>query len=193
MANFKSKSTEAEQEGEGKKVITPETINKALIASEKAGFTVGLISCGIILIMMIFLVALFNLSDAFGGLIEPWPEVIYTILIALPIFAAIFVLYAHWKGLKNITEGNYILITDDVQRVVTDDKIKRRWRHGHAHYYTEHAMYLYKCGRQVISLEQTYTISEGDIYYAVVNKKHPTSAVLLYNSKFYDLEDIEVE
>ena len=193
MANFKSRSTEAEQEGEGKKVITPETINKALIASEKAGFTVGLISCGIILIMMIFLVALFNLSDAFDGLIEPWPEVIYTILIALPIFAAIFVLYAYWKGLKNITEENYILITDDVQRVVTDDKIKRRWHHGRAHYYTEHAMYLYKCGRVVISLEQTYTISEGDIYYAVVNKKHPTSAVLLYNSKFYELEDIEVE
>ena len=34
---------------------------------------------------------------------------------------------------------------------------------------------------------------EGDIFYIVVDKKRPKKPIITYNSKFYDLEDIEPE
>ncbi len=178
---------------EGKKKISPEYIHKSLLESVKAELYAGLIVSGIILLFIIFLCGMFEISNAFFMLKEPWDKVIYLCLFLIPIIILGISLIIYRRDIKIVTSGNYSIITDDVQRVVTDDKTKRRWRHGHAHYYTEHAMYLYKCGRQVISLEQTYTISEGDIYYAVVYNNKPDKAIFLYNSKFYELEDIEEE
>ncbi len=189
MANYKSKTLMPEHQEEGKKKISPEYIHKSLLESVKAELYAGLIVSGIILLFIIFLCGMFEISNEFFMLKEPWDKVIYLCLFLIPIVVVIILLFIYKRDINRITSGNYSIITDDVQSVVTDDKMVKRGRSSTM----EHAMYLYKCGRQVISLEQTYTISEGDIYYAVVYNDKPDKAIFLYNSKFYELEDIEEE
>jgi hypothetical protein len=55
----------------------------------------------------------------------------------------------------------------------------------------EHAMYLWRCGRVVISLEETYLNSEGDTCYVFVYDKEPDKPIAVYNTKFYELETDE--
>ena len=91
------------------------------------------------------------------------------------------------KRLKALVSGAYSLITDTVERVVIDDKYVYQSKHS----YYEHAMYLYRCGRVVISLEETCLYSEGDICYVFVYDDMPDTPIAVYNTKYYELDEVE--
>lgn len=181
-----------DSQGGGKRTISSESIYNTLVSQAKASLKVNLIGSVVLLFICVLLAAVFD----FDSLKEPWPTVIRTLIIAAPFVFAILIVLIYFKHIKKITNVEYSIITDNVQRVVTDDKTVRKHRGGRTYYTTEHAMYLYKCGRVVISLEDTYTTSEGDVYYAVVYNDKPNIPLLLFNSKFYELkedEDTEAE
>ena len=185
MANFKSNTLMPDSQGGGKRRISSESIYNTLVSQAKTSLRVNLIGSVVLLFICILLAAVFD----FDSLKAPWPTVIRTFIISAPFLFAILMVLIYFKHIKKITNVEYSIITDNVQRVVTDDKTVRRHRGRRVYYTTEHAMYLYKCGRAVISLEQTYTISEGDVYYAVVYNDNPTVPLLLYNAKYYEFEE----
>jgi hypothetical protein len=91
--------------------------------------------------------------------------------------------------MKKLAGGGYKIIIDTADRIVTDDRYVRYGQHS----YMEHAMYLYHCGRVVISLQETYTNSEGDEFFVVVSKDRPNRALFAYNTQYYELVDLNVE
>lgn len=176
-----------DSQGGGKRTISSESIYNTLVSQAKASLRGNLIGSIVLLAVCILFAVVFD----FDSLNEPWPTVIRTLIIAFPFLFAILILLIYFKHINKITNVEYSIITDNVQRVVTDDKLKRRYYRGRYIVYTEHAMYLYKCGRVVISLEDTYTTSEGDVYYAVVYNDRPNIPLLLFNSKYYELKEDE--
>ena len=109
------------------------------------------------------------------------------LLIVLGMTAFIFYMVKDAKNEGWLQNGRYTLITDTVNRVVKDDKLRYKRRRNRYIFTMEHAMYLYHCGRVVITEGETGTIWEGDIFYIVVDKKRPKKPIITYNSKFYDL------
>ncbi len=185
MANYKSPNLDNGEKEEGKKKLNPKTIHRTLISSHQRGIKILLallILCEIVFVPFGILVA--NIDSY-----EPvWDIVIifgFSAFPALLFGASIIPLY---RSMQKIIKGAYSLITDTIEQVVTDDKYV--YRHNGRGYY-EHAMYLYRCGRVVISLGETYTNSEGEMCYVVVCDDKPDKAVAVFNSKFYELEDIE--
>lgn len=188
MANYISKDMREMQEGEKRK-ITPKSIHKSLVAMEKVNF-IGWLIASAALLMVSGMIA-FGLSlDGFSD--EKLNNTVKILLLAAPFLMALVVVICYCYRMKTFSSRRYTVITDTVQRVVTDDRLVVRHRGGRRVMRTEHAMYLYRCGRVVISLEETYINSEGDVYYVVVDVKKPNDAIFLYNSKFYELEDVEM-
>ena len=187
MANYKSPSLEAEK-ADGKRKISPQSIYNSLVSAAKAGIHGGVIATVIIAVVFIPLGIL--LSNV-GNLEPGWGTVVIFGFTSVPVLIFLVTYIGYHRHMKQITSGAYSLIKDTVERVVTDDKTVRK-HNGHSYVITtEHAMYLYRCGRVVISLEETYTNSEGDICYVVVFDKNPNTPIFIYNSKFYELEDLE--
>ncbi len=185
MANYISDSTKIDPNDKKKKQITPEKIYDAISNSNKGGLWGGIILSFVILIMMLIFVLVVNIS----GMEQKWATLVNMLLLSVPLAMVMIFLYLYYRDTKMLAEGGYKIITDTAERVVTDDRYVRYGRHS----YMEHAMYLYNCGRVVISLQETYTNSEGDTFYVVVSKKRPRTALFAYNSKYYELVDLKVE
>lgn len=189
MGNYVSDSTRGEN-GDEKRKITPQLIYNTLSEANKGNLFGGLIACGGLLLIAL----LFVMIIAVSGMEQKWATVLKILILSVPFIVAILVIYYYWSGLKKLANGGFAVITDTADRVVTDDKVVRHYRAGRGTYYTtEHAMYMYRCGRVVISLEETYIYSDGDLFYVVVANKDSNVPLLLYNSKLFDPEDIEVE
>lgn len=188
MANYKSPNLDNGEKEEGKKKLNPKIIHRTLISSHQKGIKMllaFLLLCEIIFVPLGILVS--NIDSFEPG----WDIVIIFGFSALPAILFGVSIISLYRSMQKITKGSYSLITDTIERVVTDDKyVYRRRMHGWSGYY-EHAMYLYRCGRVVISLEETYLNSEGDACYVLVYDDKPDEAVAVFNSKFYELEDIE--
>lgn len=182
MGNYVSESTRGDP-SDAKKRITPKIIYNSLAAQKRAALIGGLIVCFALLLVAVMFS--FILSDV---LVDKWASIVRFVLLSLPFLIALLVVYYYWRGLRELHRGDgYTIITDTVERVVTDDKMVRRYNGHGMSAYMEHAMYLYVCGRVVISLEETYTYSEDDVFYVVVSKNRPNVPLLLYNSKYYEL------
>ncbi len=118
---------------------------------------------------------------------EPgWDIVIIFGFSAFPLFLFGLILWSICSSAKRILNGSYKMILDTVERVVTDELVGS----GKNRHY-EHAMYLWLCGRVVISLQDTYLNTEGDKCYVLVFDDGKNTPVAVYNTKFYELEDIE--
>ena len=188
MANYVSDSTKADPSFDRKKQITPKHIYDVLSNSVKADLLGRLIISGAFLVIMLMFILLVNLLDE-SEITKTAAFLIKLVLWSIPFLAALWSLYRYYRDMKILGRGEYRVITDTVSRVVTDDRYVRRGRHS----YMEHAMYLYRCGRVVISLEETYTNSEGDEFYVVVANSRSNKALLAYNKNYYELADITVQ
>ncbi len=185
MGNYVSKSTIADQQAEGKRIITPQNIYSELVDLAKVDLVGWFVVSGVCVIFSGLFIFIFSLDTPLN---ETWTKIIKIALAALPVLIAIGNVFHYYITLKKMAKEDYDIIADKVERVVQDDRMVRRYtRHGTT-YRMEHAMYLSTCGRVVISLEGVSTNSEGDIFYVIVSKKRPTKPLLLYNSKYYDLQ-----
>lgn len=190
MANYKSKSLLADSGEDGKKKLNPKIIYDSLASYTKASIKMGAVAMAVVEAVFIWLgICVSNIGNFEKG----WDTVVVFGFTSFPLilFAILFLTY--YKSMKKIISGEYSLIKDTVERVVADDKTVVRHTGSRTTVSTEHAMYLYRCGRVVISLQATYTNSEGDICYVVVFNDKPNTPVAVYNSKYYELEDIEAE
>ncbi len=188
MANYKSPNLDNGEKEEGKKKIRPKETHNVLIAVHKWNFVfyfvVMIVASGIGILFGI------GITDTFDFEKSTDMVIIY-VFGSLPAIVCAILIVLEYIKMKQTVGGSYSLITDTIERVVTDDKyVYKRRRHGGRGYY-EHAMYLYRCGRVVISLEETYTNSEGDACYVLVYDDKPDKAVFVYNTKFYELDDTE--
>ena len=161
----------------GKRKITPRQLYETLYSSVKANLVTCIVGAIVLLVFMLLLGALVGQVGTFGMILE-------IVLFSIPIGVLIWGAYVSYKNMNDIKNGKYLIFIDKADRVVTDDKMVRRGRHTTM----EHAMYLYRCGRQVISLEQTYTYSEGDEFYVIAFERKPDVAVLYYCTKYYELD-----
>lgn len=189
MANYISKDKRKANK-DGKLTLTPRGIYKELIIHEKVNLIGWLIVSALFLVlsgMFVFILSFQGLAD------ERWNNVLKLFLLAAPFVMAAGTTLYYLHRIKNVSKRSYSVISDTVERVVTDDRTVVRHRHGRNVVKTEHAMYLYHCGRVVISLQETYTNSEGDVYYVVVEDDNPDKAVLLFSAKKYDLVDISLK
>lgn len=189
MANYISKH-QRKKLSDGKGKITPKTIYRDLVVQEKFNLIGWLIVAVAFLLLCLSFVLVLSIDSL---LEERWNNIVKTALVAAPFIMAACTTIYYGRRIKNISKRNYKVIRDTVERVVTDDRTITKYRRGRRVISTEHAMYLYHCGRIVISLQQTYTNSEGDIIYAVVEAENPDEAVLLYSAKSNDLEGVEAE
>lgn len=189
MGNYVSDSTGGDTDNEKRK-LTPQLIYDTLASQNKSELVGGVLAGAVLLVVALLFVLIFS---AGGFFTEKGLVIANMAVLSVPFLVFLLFVFLYWKGMKRLFEGNYVVITDTVERVVTDDKLVRRYN-GHRYTtYMEHAMYLYRCGRIVISLEETYVNSENDVYYIVLPHKDSNHPLLRYNSKFYELEDLEVE
>lgn len=194
MANYVSENLDFNDDDEKKK-LTPRVVYDDLIAAERAYFTILLV----INVLILPITAIFTLTWLF----ERQFNEVGLLVVEISAIAAIGVTVAFtaWNisrfvcAINGIKRGDYIVVTDTIDFVVRDDKLKYRWiKHRYqSRYYYEHAMYLKKMGRVVISLAQTESFAPDDMLYLVVRKKKPKKPVLFYNSKYYELEELNVE
>ena len=185
MANYISDSTKHNPDDDKKKQITPEKIYDALSNSHKAALWTEMILAFAVLIVALLFVLVVNIS----GMEQKWATLVIILLLSVPFFMVLAFVYTYYRNIKKLAHGGYRIITDKVTRVVTDDRYVHTGRSGHM----EHAMYLYRCGRVVISLEGTYTNSEGDEFFVVVANERSTRPLLVYNTKYYELVDLNTE
>lgn len=176
MANYKSESLNADPKDKKRK-IQPEETHKKLLKDNRGDciFVVALF-----IIVNIFIVPISILGINVGMIVVS----VILICVSFGLFTVWFI-YCYRRYLK-VAKGKYSLKLDTVERVVTDDRYVRR---GRASYY-EHAIYLWHCGRVVVSLEETYLYSEGDSCYVFIIDENETP-LAVYNTKFYELDDIE--
>ena len=184
MANYVSESTGGDFDENKKRVITPKMMYETIEAGIKGTFYGGFaVSFAFLLIAVMFY---FILSEM---LVEKWLLLMRFVLFSIPIIIAIVNYVMYMYRIKELHTGEaYDIITDTAVNVVTDDKTVCRHRGTRRYMTTEHAMYLYICGRQVITLQETYLYSEKDRFYVLVHKKRPTKALLYFCEKQYDLE-----
>lgn len=185
MANYVSKSTESVPDDKKKKQITPQRIYDALSNSHKGDLWGTIIISFVILIGMLIFVLVVNVS----GMEKKWATLVNILLLSVPFLVFMVSVYTYCRNMKKLADGGYKIITDTADRIVTDDRYVRYGRHS----YMEHAMYLYNCGRVVISLQETYTNSDGDEFFVVVSKERPNKALFAYNTKYYELVDLNTE
>ncbi len=183
MANYESQSLNPDQE-DGKKKINPREKHKKFISDKKADIVADAVIFGIIEIVVLPLSILIgSLSGLEGG----WYFLLTFGISSIPVIIFFICAAYNLRRLKVLVSGSYSLITDTVERVVTDDKYIYQRKHS----YYEHAMYLYRCGRVVISLEETCLYSEGDICYVFVYDDKPNTPIAVYNTKYYELDEVE--
>ena len=190
MANYVSESIKP-QTDEGKKKLNPQVIYNDIKASAKGALINAFIAAPILLIVLGMIAFVFYMvKDAKN---EEWINIVTPIMLSIPFLALLCSVCSYYSSIRKLQNGRYTLITDTVNRVVKDDKMRYSRRRNRYIFTMEHAMYLHHCGRVVITEGETGTIWEGDIFYIVVDKKRPKKPIITYNSKFYDLEDIEPE
>ena len=183
MANYESPSLDADQK-DGKKKINPREKHKKFISDIKADIVGDAIILGVVELVVIPLSILIgSLSELEGG----WYFLLTFGCCSIPVIIFFICAVFKLKRLKALVSGAYSLITDTVERVVIDDKYVYQSKHS----YYEHAMYLYRCGRVVISLEETCLYSEGDICYVFVYDDMPDTPIAVYNTKYYELDEVE--
>lgn len=184
MGNYVSESTASDFDENKKRVITPKIIYETIEAGIKGAFYGGFAVCFALLLLAVMFYFIFSQT-----LVEKWLIVMKFVLFSIPIISAIANCLVYWHRIKELHRGDaYELITDTAENIVTDDKVVYRHRGSHTYMTTEHAMYLYVCGRQVITLQETYIYSENDEFYVLVHKKRPRKALVYYCAKLYDLE-----
>ena len=189
MANYQSPNLDNGEKEEGKKKIRPKETHEALIAVHRWTFVfyfvVMIVSSGISILFGIGITEIFDFE-------KNTDMVIIFVCGALPVIVCAILIVLEYIKMKQTVGGSYSLITDTIERVVTDDKyVYKRRRGAAARGYYEHAMYLWRCGRVVISLEETYLNSEGDTCYVFVYDEEPDKPIAVYNTKFYELETDE--
>ena len=183
MANYESPSLDADQK-DGKKKLNPREKHKKFISDIKADIVGDAILLGVVELVVIPLTILIgSLSELEGG----WYFLLTFGCCSIPVIIFFICAVYKLKRLKALVSGAYSLITDTVERVVIDDKYVYQSKHS----YYEHAMYLYRCGRVVISLEETCLYSEGDICYVFVYDDMPDTPIAVYNTKYYELDEVE--
>lgn len=183
MANYESPSLDADQK-DGKKKLNPREKHKKFISDIKADIVGDAIILGVVELVVIPLSILIgSLSELEGG----WYFLLTFGCCSIPVIIFFICAVYKLKRLKALVSGAYSLITDTVERVVIDDKYVYQSKHS----YYEHAMYLYRCGRIVVSLEETCLYSEGDICYVFVYDDMPDTPIAVYNTKYYELDEVE--
>lgn len=185
MANYKSPNLDVGEKEEGKKKLNPKRIHASLVAGYQANIK-------LLALIMIILEAIFlPLGIFIAGIdnYEPGWDVVIAFgfgIVPIVIFGSLIISVC--RAMKKVVNGSYSLKLDTIERVVTDDRYVYR-RKGRGYY--EHAMYLWHCGRVVISLQDTYINSEGDKCYVLVFDDKPNEAIGVFNTKFYELEDVD--
>lgn len=185
MGNYVSKSTIADQQAVGKRIVTPQTIYNELVDIAKVDLVGWFVVSGVCVIFSGLFIFILSMDTPLN---ETRTKIIKIALAALPVLIAIGNVFRYYITLKKMEKEDYDIISDTVERVVQDDRMVRRYTRRGTTYRMEHAMYLSTCGRVVISLEDVSTNSEGDIFYVIVSKKRPNRPLLLYNSKYHDLQ-----
>ncbi len=184
MANYVSESTGGDFDENKKRVITPKMMYETIESGIKGAFYGGFAVSFAFLLLAVMFYFIFSQM-----LVEKWLLLMKFVLFSIPIIIAIANCVTYMYRIKELRTGEaYDIITDTAVNVVTDDKTVYRHRGTRGYMSTEHAMYLYVCGRQVITLQETYLYSEKDRFYVLVHKKRPTKALLYFCEKLYDLE-----
>ncbi len=173
MSNYISKDEQAKQAEKQKTVLTNDVIYNNLLLSHKVNLFGWLAVSVLSLIVGIALIIGFSIDSPLN---EKWTKITKILLIVIPFVIALVDIAVYFYNRKRVNIDDYKIITDRVVRVSVNDKHKRRYSY-------EHAMYLWHCGRVVISYDDTRRISKGDIYYVLVSKERPDKAVLIFDAK----------
>lgn len=183
MANYESPSLDADQK-DGKKKLNPREIHKKFISDVKSDIVADAIILGVVALVVIPLSILIgSLSELEGG----WYFLLTFGICSIPVIIFFICAVYYLKRLKALVSGAYSLITDTVERVAVEDRYVYQKRHSHY----EHAIYLWRCGRIVVSLEETSLYSEGDTCYVFIYNDKAETPIAVYNTKYYELDEAE--
>ena len=176
MANYNSNSTKSDY-SDGKRKITPKMIYDHFEKPAKQSVWALPLLCVMFIITAIII-------DH---------RIISTIFYCLPVVVLVGGIFSYRKTMQMLKNGEFMIITDKVERVAPEEKVKVRLHGNYASVSVQHAIYLEKCGRVLVTYGETNTNSVDDIFYVVVTKTHPTTPLLTYNSKYYELVDLNTE
>lgn len=182
MSNYISKDNQLEKLK--KSLLTKEEIFNQLVLSHKVDFVGWMVVSVMALILAAVLVFALTFDSPFD---EKWTKIAKAILLTVPFVMAAVNTIVYFYRRKRINVDDYKLVTDRVERVSEYDK-----KLGTGYRY-EHAIYLWICGRVVMSHSTVKRISEGDVYYVLVSKKQPDKAVMLFDSKKCELGEMNEE
>ena len=176
MGNYKSNSTKSDY-SDGKRKITPKMIYDHFEKPAKQSIW----ACPLMSVLFTILALIID-------------ETVLSVV--LYFFAVLFLVMGclnYFSVMKMLKNGELMIITDKVERVAPEEKMKVRLHGNYASVNVQHAIYLEKCGRVLVTYGETNTNSVGDIFFVVVTKTHPTTPLLTYNSKYYELVDLNTE
>lgn len=183
MANYESPSLNADQK-DGKKKLNPREKHKKFISDIKSDIVADAIVLGIVELVVIPLSILIGCSSELEG---GWYFLLTFGICSIPVIIFFICAVYYLKRLKALVSGEYSLITDTVERVAVEDRYVYQYRHSHY----EHAIYLWRCGRIVVSLEETSLYSEGDTCYVFIYNDKADTPIAVYNTKYYELDEVE--
>lgn len=189
MANYVSESTEADI-GEAKKKITPQYIYDALAADRKKLLSELLLVYFSAAAMIFVLIIILNVASPLN---EQGTMIADIVLTAILLCVVVIALFKYFRNTRKVSDDDYTIVVDKIENVSIDDKeIVIHSRH-HTTVCMEHAVYLCRCGRVVVSYADAKVQSNGDTVYVLVKKKHPDKAIMSFNAKNYELVGLSVE
>ncbi|MBQ8896732.1 MAG: hypothetical protein IJY88_08080 [Clostridia bacterium] len=184
MANYNSDSTKSDDATVQKKqIISPSSIFAELADGAKSELKFGLCGCALLFVLFgVFVIAApLNIKGR---------EIVQMLIMTIPIVLSAFCVYNYYKSKKQLANDSYQIIIDKLLRVSENDQEVKNRR---GRYVMEHAMYFEKCGRVVARIDEIRTNGEGDVFCIVVRKDKPQIPIFKYNTKYYELVDLNTE
>ncbi len=184
MANYNSDSTKSDANAiQKKQIISPSSIFSELADGVKSELKFCLCGCAVWFV-------LFGILAITAPLNMKGKEVVQMLIMAVPIAASVFCVWYYYKSKKQLADGSYSIIIDKLLRVSENDQEVKNRR---GRYVMQHAMYFERCGRVVKTIEEMRIHSEGDVFYIVIRKDKPQIPVFMYNTKYYEMIDLNTE
>ena len=183
MGNYISKNTDMLDEGRIK--LTPRLVNKAIVTHNKRKLLYRLMCfSGILLICAVMLFAIICDSP----LNDVWTMYLRVFCISALVLIPSACLLCFFLENKGVSQGKYVVITDKVERVIPRSKYVFGFELSMGRYWPESEMFLEKTRSVFIPEKDVGRYSENDVIYFIARKKHPNKPLVIYNAKYYELE-----
>lgn len=184
MGNYVSKSTDVLEEG--RKKLTTDAVNKAIVTYNKKNLAYRLTVCSEFLILSAVILLVLYCGSPFDN---AWTLCLEVLCISVLVLIPSVCLLLFFLENRGIAQGKYTVLNDKVERVVRGDRRVYKLTICGVRRFPEDVMYLENTRRVVIPERDIDTYSEDDRLYLVVRKKCPTKPLFIYNSKYYELTD----